>query len=228
MNKQNLKICLLLALLSIANISLADDDDDDDKKPSAKNQQQNNITLTDKAQKTSGLQTIKLEVSTFQVESVAYGKVLPIQPLFELRQRYLTALTEQNSAKAKFLQAKQQIERQNALYQEGVTAKRSVEEQQALLQVEKSTLEATQHQDTAIKNQALLTWGKTLTEWMLGNNNKLDDLLSGETQLLQITLPSHKALNSKTLYVANSGDRAKAVPAKLISIAPQTDSTQGH
>ena len=228
MNKQNLKICLLLALLSIANISLADDDDDDDKKPSAKNQQQNNITLTDKAQKTSGLQTIKLEVSTFQVESVAYGKVLPIQPLFELRQRYLTALTEQNSAKAKFLQAKQQIERQNALYQEGVTAKRSVEEQQALLQVKKSTLEATQHQDTAIKNQALLTWGKTLTEWMLGNNNKLDDLLSGETQLLQITLPSHKALNSKTLYVANSGDRAKAVPAKLISIAPQTDSTQGH
>ena len=225
MNKLNLRAFLLLMLL--CGTAFAEDDDDDDKKPSAKTQGQS-INLTEKAQKNSGLQTIKLEVSTFQVESVAYGKVLPIQPLFELRQRYLTALTEQNSAKAKFLQATQQIERQKALFQEGVTSKRNLEEQQALLQVEKSVLQATQHQDTAIKNEALLTWGKTLTEWVLSDGNKLDNLLSGETQLLQITLPSHKELHSKTLYVANSGQRENAVIATLISTAPQTEGTQGR
>ncbi len=208
--------------------------DDDDKQPAQKVQRvagQTVISLDSKAQQHSGLQTIRLEPATYQAEFIAYGKVLAMQPLIELRHRYLTALTERNAAHAKFRQAEQSINRQQALYREGVTAKRNLEDQQAQWQIDKAQLEASHFQDQAIKEEAQLLWGKSLSAWALASDtSKLDALLSGQQKLLQITLPSNQQLsdNTKTVLIAASGNRSKAYPAELISIAPQTDvSSQG-
>lgn len=209
-------------------------DDDNDKQPTQKVQRvagQTVINLDAKAQQHSGLQTIKLKPATYQAEFTAYGKVLAIQPLIELRHRYLTALTQRNAAHAKFRQAGQSINRQQALYREGITAKRNLEDQQAQWQIDKAQLEASHFQDQAIKEEAQLLWGKSLSAWILASDtNKLDALLSGQQKLLQITLPSNQQLSddTKTVLIAASGNRSKAQTAELISVAPQTDvSNQG-
>jgi hypothetical protein len=226
---------LSLLLLSVMSITALADDDDDDKPSSQKVQQvagQTVINLNDKTQQQSGLKTLILKPASYNAEFTAYGKVLAIQPLVELRRRYFLALTERNAAQAKFKQTEQSVSRQQALYQEGVSAKRTLQEQQTQWQIDKAQLEAAHFQDQTIKEEALLTYGKTLSEWLFATDaSKLNALLSGQQKLLQITLPSNQQLadDLKTIAIAASGNRSKAQTAELISAAPQTDAgNQGN
>lgn len=223
-------VFLLCAVFSITVIA-----DDDDKQPARKVQRvagQTVINLDTKAQQHSGIQTLKLKPASYQADFTAYGKVLAIQPLIALRHRYLVALTERNAAQAKFKQAEQNINRQQALYREGITAKRSMEDQHAQWQIDKAQLEASHFQDQVIAEEARQLWGQSLSTYILARDtSKLDALLTGQQKLLQITLPSNQQLNddTKTILITSSGDRSKAQSAELISVAPQTDvSSQGN
>lgn len=225
-----LGVFLLCAVFSIP-VAMADDDDAPSTQKVQRVAGQTVITLDAKAQQHAGLETIVLKPATYHAEFTAYGKVLAIQPLIELRQRYLLALTERNSSSAKFKQSEQNVSRQQTLYQEGISAKRNLQDQQVQWQIDKAQLEATHFQNQTIKEEAELTWGKTLSAWVLANDSdKLNALLSGQQKLLQITLPSGQQLadNVKTIAVEVAGNRGKAYQAELISAAPQTDAgTQG-
>jgi len=201
----------------------------DDEKPSS--EVQNNtgqllITLDTETQKLSGIETLTLKPASHHAEFTAYGKAINIQPLLNLRNRYLLALTERSSAKARFKQAEQNINRQQDLYREGVSSKRNLQEQQAQWQSYKAQANATDFQGKAIIDEALLLWGKELTDWAMSSEpDKLAAFLSGRQRLLQITLPTNKHLtdNIQTIYIETSGNRSKAHKAELISVAAQTE-----
>jgi len=203
--------------------ALADDDD----KPAA-NTGQGAIVLAAKAQSTSGLQTIALTSVSNHPEFIAYGKAVNIQPLMELRHRYLVALTERGGAAARFKQAEQNIRRQQDLYREGVASKHNLQVQQAQWQTDKALFDASGVQGKAIIDEARLTWGKKLTEWALSaDDEQLSDFLSGKKTLLHITLPVNKQLTDevRSIDVEASGNRSAAIKAELISAAPQADAT---
>ncbi|MDD2725272.1 MAG: hypothetical protein PHH59_14800 [Methylovulum sp.] len=218
--------CLLLSLLCVNSVVA---DDDDQAEPSSKIKTINGLTvikLDGKTQQQTGLAVTVLEPAQHHAEFIAYGKAISIQPLLNLHHRYLAMLTERNRAAAKFKQAEQAIQRQQDLYRNGVTAKRNLQDQQAQWQTDKALLDATQYQDQAIIDEALLNWGKTLSDWALtARAEKLTAFLTGEQTLLQITVPSHHkpAENLHTIAVDVSGERSKAQKAELISVAPQTD-----
>jgi hypothetical protein len=200
---------------------------DDDDKPVA-NAGQGSIALTAKAQAVSGLQTITLTSVSNHPEFTAYGKAVNIQPLIELRNRYLVALTERGGATARFRQAEQNIKRQQDLYREGVASKHNLQVQQAQWQTDKALFDASGVQGKAIIDQARLNWGKKLTEWALSaDTDPLSGFLSGKKTLLHITLPVNKQLASEIqgIEVEASGKRSAATKAELISAAPQTDAT---
>jgi hypothetical protein len=200
---------------------------DDDDKPAA-NTGQGAIVLAVKAQSTSGLQTIALTSVSNHPEFIAYGKAVNIQPLMELRHRYLVALTERGGAAARFKQAEQNIRRQQDLYREGVASKHNLQVQQAQWQTDKALFDASGVQGKAIIDEARLTWGKKLTEWALSaDDEQLSDFLSGKKTLLHITLPVNKQLTDevRSIDVEASGNRSAAIKAELISAAPQADAT---
>jgi hypothetical protein len=190
------------------------------------NTEQSVIRLEAEAQKLSGIETIALKPATHYAEFTAHGKAINIQPLLALRNRYLVALTERSSAKARFKQAEQNINRQQDLYRNGVSSKRNLQEQQAQWQAYKAQVDATDFQVKAIIDEARLLWGKELTDWaMSSDSEKLGAFLSGRQTLLQITLPANKHLPDtiKTIYIEASGNRVKAHKAELISMAAQTE-----
>ena len=201
----------------------------DDEKPSSEGQNdhgQSVIKLTAETQKLSGIETLTLKSASHHAEFTAYGKAINIQPLLALRNRYLLALTERSSAKAKFKQAEQNIGRQQDLYRQGVSSKRTLQEHQAQWQSYKAQADATDFQGKAIIDEAQLNWGKELTEWALSSDSeKLGAFLSGRQTLLQITLPANKHLpdSIQTIYIEVSGNRSKAHKAELISVAARTD-----
>ena len=202
----------------------------DDEKPSFEVQNhtgQSVIRLDTEAQKLSGIETLTLKPASHHAEFTAYGKAINIHPLLALRHRYFVALTERSSAKARFKQAEQNINRQQDLYRNGISSKRNLQEQQMQWQSYKAQVDATDFQGKAIIDEALLLWGKELTDWAFSNDSdKLGAFLSGRQTLLQITLPANKHLPDKiqTIYIEVSGNRSKAHKAELISMAVQTES----
>ncbi len=223
---------LLIACFFILNTTLAFADDD---KPTAKqpvSEAPGTVFLAEKAQSLSGLQTMTLTPSSYHAEFTAYGKAVNIQPLLELRHRYLLALTERNGVAARFMQTEQNIKRQQDLYRDGATSKRNLQIQQAQWQSDKAQVDASAVQGKAIAAEARLNWGKKLTDWALSTNpDQLNAFLSGRQTLLQITLPVNKQLagDIQNIYVEASGNRSSAHQARLISATPQTDnSAQGE
>ena len=185
------------------------------------------IRLDTEARKLSGIETLILKPASHHAEFTAYGKAINIHPLLALRNRYLLALTERSSAKAKFRQAEQNINRQQDLYRDGVSSKRNLQEQQAQWQSYKAQVDATDFQGKAIIDEALINWGKELTDWAISNDSKkFGAFLSGRQTLLQITLPANKHLPDtiQTIYIEASGNRSKAHKAELISMATRTES----
>lgn len=220
---------LLIACLFTLNISLALADDDD--KPVAKLSNaagSGTISLSTKAQSLSGLQTITLAPVSHHPEFTAYGKAVNIQPLIELRHRYLVALTERGGATARFKEAEQNIKRQQDLYREGATSKRNLQVQQAQWQTDKAQVDASSVQGKAIADEARINWGEKLAKWVLSTDSEqLNAFLSGRKTLLHITLPVNKQLadDTRNIYVEATGNRSSATKAELISAAPQTDTT---
>ncbi len=204
---------------------------DDDDKPVAKlsgSAGQGTIFLAAKAQAVSGLQTITLSPVSDHPEFTAYGKAVNIQPLVELRHRYLVALTERSGATARFQQAEQNIKRQQDLYREGATSKHNLQVQHAQWQTDKAQVDASGVQGKTIIAEARINWGKKLAELALSaDSDPLSGFLSGQKTLLHITLPVNKQLANEiqTIYVEASGNRSAAIKAELISAAPQTDNT---
>jgi hypothetical protein len=207
----------------------------DGDSPPSTNQSDNGqaqVRLNSQAQKLSGITTTTLKAANHQAEFTAYGKAVNIQALLALRHRHLVALTERNSAKAKFKQAEQSINRQQDLYRGGISSKRLLQEQQAQWQTYQAQVDATAAQGLAVIDEALLLWGKTLTDWVLSSEPaQLDAFLSGRKKLLQITLPTNKHLPDTVtaIDIDASGNRSKARPAMLVSAAVATEtSAQGE
>ena len=221
---------LLIACFFALNLFLMPWSVADDENSSSKVQNdigQSVIRLDTEARKLSGIETLILRPASRFAEFTAYGKAINIHPLLALRNRYLLALTERSSAKAKFRQAEQNISRQQDLYRDGVSSKRSLQEQQAQWQSYKAQVDATDFQSKAIIDEALISWGKELTNWAISNDSKkFDAFLSGRQTLLQITLPANKHLPDtvQTIYIEASGNRSKAHKAELISMATRIES----
>lgn len=186
------------------------------------------VLLDIETQRIAGIETVKAELSGYRPEFTAFGTAINIQPLLELRHKYLLALTDSRSASAKFAHSEQSVQRIEDLYRNGIAAKRSLQEQQSQWRIDRSQADAARFQSRAIVSEGRLLWGKQLTDWAIAADaDKLDAFVTGKKTLLQITLPAGKNLpdNIKTIYVEVSGDRGKAQEARLISIAPQADNT---
>jgi hypothetical protein len=226
-NKILLKTILILLVSSSTTIANADDNDVIEPKTQQVGGQLS-VMIDSKTQAASGLKTILASLTQHQVEFEGVGKVISIQPLLVLRERYLVAQTELNGAKARLKQAGQNLKRQQELFRHGIAAKRSLQEQEVLGSTDQALLEASQIRLLSVVNETRLLWGKELAEWVLSDKaGKLKELLSGQQQLLQITLPANKQLTSQldTLFVEPAGQRSKAKPATLISRSTQVDNT---
>jgi len=216
--------CFLLINLLCSHVSLADDDDIPTRKHSLF--KRNVVIIEENALAMAGIQTQIVKAYKQHAEYLAYGKVVNIQPLLALRNRYLLAINEGNGVKAKFSQNEQSIKRAEALYSHGVTAKRQLQDQQAQWVSSKAQVNSLQVQSQAIVDEARLDWGDTLTHWALSSEIKpLSDFISGRKALLQISLPAGKLLPNDIADISTSptGNRQQATIAELISPAPQSE-----
>jgi hypothetical protein len=226
MHKYILLAFLSLCLYQPCNRVHADDDDEKSTAKVPKLASNNSLHLQITAQKLAGIKTQILKPIQQQAEFTAYGSVLSLDALLQLRQQYLAAQTQQNSAKAKYTETHLNLARTENLHHQDIVSTRRLQEQQAQWQTDKANLDASLYQQNSIITSSRLQWGEVLTNWfVLMHGNTSEAFLHHTAQLVQITLPTNSYLpgNIQHILIDEHGQRASASQATLISASPQID-----
>lgn len=226
-----LYLVYLFGLASLTPTALLADDDDatapaSPAQPITQKTDPNALQLDQKAQKLAGIQTTRLTAATQTPEFSAYGTVLNPEPLLTIRQQYLAASAQQDSARARYSEAQHNLNRTRDLQQQDIVSTRRLQEQQAIWQADKANLASNSYQQQLISANSRLLWGDTLSNWFTRAQDKnAAQLLEHRAQLLQITLPANTQLEASvsTIHVDAHGQRQAALPATLISASPQID-----
>lgn len=216
--------------------ALAEADDDDLKPLKTENvpraEEGGYISLDEKSQQLAGIKTELPAAARQQPEFTAFGTVLGLESLVQLRQQYLSAQAQQDSAKAKYTEADFNLSRTRNLYQQDIVSTRRLQEQQAQWQSDKANLAASAFQQQTVLAASRLEWGDSLTDWFVLKPGKpAEQFFNHRSLLLQITLPAHVHFDAdmQSIYVDEYGRRQTAVKAELISRSPKIDPvTQGE
>jgi hypothetical protein len=219
---------LATALFSQTCFAVADDDDKPEKaaNQAATPAEPKNLELTAKSLQLAGIKTQVLSAVSQQSEFIAFGVVVSLEPLLQLRQQYLAAHAQQDSAKAKYTEAHLNLSRTENLHHQDLVSTRRLQEQQAQWQADKANLEISHYQQQTILAASRLEWGETLTNWFVSTPQKpAEQFLQQKAQLLQITLPAGFAFNQdiKHIYIDEHGHHNTAIKAALISASPRVD-----
>jgi hypothetical protein len=206
-------------------------DDEEISPPSHVAQEKGSVVvkLTKESQETSGITTQKLTGSTHEAEELSYGSVVGIEPLTDLRARYLAARADAGVVRASIVNTQQDYQRLQTLNRDNRNVSdRAVQTAEAAWKADEARLAASETLATGIRDNLRQQWGETLAKWAMGDSGgALQKLLSHEEVLVQITLPSDDLQPEKltSIQLMPAGGHGKPVTATYISPSPQTDST---
>lgn len=220
---------ILLFGLITTSFAYAADDDDDAQESSSFNVQAL-IELDETAQKLAGIETEAAQRQHYRPEYLAHGKVLDITPLLMLRQQYLSAASQYDSAKAQLKLSGQSMSRLQNLHRHEAVSTRRLQEQQSQWQSVKVIADTASQQRQLILADSLQHWGQTLTDWFTEPSSIIvDDIIAHRSQLLQITLPAGRSLPETVDTIQVTPDGQNTELCRLVAAAPRVDPlTQGR
>ncbi len=184
------------------------------------------ISITEEQQNLSGLQIKELHPVKYQTEMMAYGQVVDLKPLLEIRSRYFKAAAAHKIAKADFQQAQQTLDRLRHLHRNDAISTRKLQTQESQWQAARAQLDADHYAINSIRETAMLEWGQTLSDWALSvDSAPFSQLINRQLTLLQITLPPNRHLpeSIRKIFFDRQGVRHTAKKADLLAPAPRTD-----
>lgn len=187
------------------------------------------VTLSAAGQKQSDIRTTIMKPAKFQSAISSYGLVMGIDPLIDLRTRYLAARAEAGVVRASLLNSEREYQRLQQLNKDDHNiSDRAVVASEAIWKADKAKLAAAETAASNIRDNMRQIWGEVLTKKATEQGDpELQQLLEYRQVLLQISLPFGTAepKPGSTLTVTPTGTQNKAVEARFISASPQTDTT---
>ena len=239
---------ILVASLALSGLSVAYADGDDNQ-PTAKLRSKHpsttetgsstpagqtglSLELSPDRQRQSGLKTKTLAAFSLHIVSLAYGRVLDIRPLLELRSRHRSAQSELAIAEAALRVAQKNHDRLEKLHRASIIATRDLIQAESQLASDQARQEAALRHIREVREEALQAWGEELSKLTVETDSRLlQSLLNHSTVLVLVALPANQSMPTKThtIVIAPTGENGKSRPAHLLAPAPKTDeATQGE
>ena len=239
---------ILLSTVALLSLPMAYSDEDDNQ-PSAILKSKHPLTtetgsskpngqtgfslvLSPDSQQKSGLKTKTLAAFSMHTELLAYGRVLDIRPLLELRSRHHSAQSELAIAEAALRVARKNHDRLENLHRASIIATKELIQAEAQLASDQARQEAALRHIREIREEALQAWGETLCKLAVESESRLlQNLLKHSSVLVLIALPANQSmpLKTHTIGIAPTGEKDKPKSAHLLAPAPKTDeATQGE
>jgi len=185
------------------------------------------VTLSPESQKASGLRTVALDPARSEGAAEVYGAVVNLQPLYEQRGRYLTALAEARGLRAAVASSQAEYERTRRLFaDERNVAERVVQAAEAQWRADLARLQAAEQSARSTIDSMRAAWGPAITAWATDpSGTSFDALASQKSVIVQIAFPHElqAAAGNAPLSVAPVSARTTRRPARFLSASPQTD-----
>ena len=187
------------------------------------------VIVDEAAQSRSGIATAELAAATYRPESTAYGVVMDLQPLLDLRARHASAVAEAAAASAAARASRAEYDRDRALHGDDRNVSLKVlEGAEAAYRVDQAKVDATAAALREVGTAARQQFGETLERWAFDPASaRFAKLLSRDAVLVRVTLPGDAAVKAANeIHVDAPG--YPHTTARLISRSPQSDpSLQG-
>ena len=188
------------------------------------------VTLSPQAQAQSGITTSTLKAGTHQNALSTFGTVVSIDPLIDLRTRYLTAKADASVVRASLANSQQEYQRLLQLNRDNRNiSDRAVMAAEAAWKADEAKVLAAETTANNVRDNIRQLWGEALANQVTQQpaSASLQRLLQYREVLLQITLPFDAASPKpgSTLTVTPTGSQGKTIQAEFVSPSPQTDST---
>jgi len=183
------------------------------------------VVMLDTATQTqSGIRTEPLSNANYRAETAAYGTVLDLQPLIDLRTRYASALADADAARAMAAASRQEYERSRLLYQDNQNvALKTYQAAQAGYHSDRVKADTAALNTQNIQAAARQQFGATLRRWALDPHSpELTRLLNQQDVLLRVTLPLDDGMVAPA-QIQISANNYRRLPAYLVSPSPQSD-----
>lgn len=188
------------------------------------------LTLDAATQAHSGIHTVALVSAESRPEMTAYGTVMDLQPLLDLRTRYGAAIAEAEAARAAAAASGQEYQRDQILYRDNQNvALKVLQAATASFRADQSKAEAADLAVQNIRSAALQQFGETLARWSLDlHSSEFARLASHQGVLLRVTLPLGDSVVAPGRIEVDAGDNRR-LPAHLVSTSAQSDpAVQGN
>ena len=153
------------------------------------------LTLSAAEQQDSGIETARARPAPAQETVAAYGSVLDPAPLAELRNRYLDAETQVQTALARLAVSRAAFERAKVLYkdQKNISAAQ-LQGAEGGFEVDKAALAAAQSRLSAVASRARQEWGSVLGAALIEGTPLVGRLIERTDYLVKVTLPPGTAV----------------------------------
>jgi hypothetical protein len=188
------------------------------------------IRLSVASQQLSGLTTATLQPVSFQAQASFPGMVIGIEPLMELRTRYVAARADASVAAASLTNSKLEYQRMLQLNADDKNiSDRALAIAESSLKADQARTSAAEATANNIRDNIRQQWGSTLANWASSSsgNEAFSRLLQYQDVLLQITVPFTVKTPGKDipLFIEPVGGKGQVSKAAFISASPQTDPT---
>lgn len=180
------------------------------------------ITLDEKTQATSGIETRALAATTQLQRYRANAIVLSIQSLTQLRTNYLSDLAQVDKAKAALEVSQPEYERLKQLYEDNQNAAaKTLQAAEGTWHSDQVVLraanEALQMNDTLARQ----SWGGVLAKWISDGSPALERILMQKDLFLQVSFSGGSSVDPPNASVQLPS--GKTQPAEFISPYPSVD-----
>jgi len=186
------------------------------------------VHVSQAGQQASGIKTQALVESNARALAEVYGTVANIQPLLDLRARYVGAVSEARALRAAAANSEAEYRRVKKLFdQDRNLSERAVQAAQAQWSADQARVAAADQAITAAHASIRIAWGDRLAQWATDPESDVLEALAQQRQVLvQLVFPfSMQSQAAKALLtVAPASSDAPGRPVRYISPAAQTDS----
>ena len=182
------------------------------------------VMLATATQTQSGIRTEPLSAVNYRAETAAYGTVLDLQPLIDLRTRYASALADADAARATAAASRQEYQRSRLLYQDNQNlALKTYQAAQAAYQADQAKARVAALNTQNIQATVWQQFGATLGHWAFdAHAPEFARLLNRQDVLLRVTLPLDDGMVAPA-QIQISANNDRRLPAHLVSSSPQSD-----
>ncbi|MEJ2164511.1 MAG: hypothetical protein P8185_17985 [Deltaproteobacteria bacterium] len=172
----------------------------------------------------SGIMTAPLKTVLHRQEFRAYGMVLALENLADLRNRHMQAKAQMENAIIRLEISQKEYDRLKKLNAENKNiSDRELQAAEATYRIDAVNARTAHETLDVLKGSVQAQWGEVITGWLWSGSSDFDRLIQQLEILIQITLPRGVYMDRMPETVRIRGLNDARIPARFISASPRTD-----